>query len=111
MSARRNLLPADVQLRLGELPNMIRAERARRGMSQRAVAAQTGVSFNTIARVELGALPDVVNFLAILSWLGVPPNWFTAAGEQDAYRRGWDDCAAAVQNAIAGVPRPVREAA
>jgi len=99
----RNRINADTLARLDQLPAMLKAERDRRGLSQRAAADQIGIGFSTVARVESGKWPHAPGFLAIIAWLDVPGGWFLAGAEQqDAYRRGWDDCAAAVRAAIEG---------
>jgi transcriptional regulator with XRE-family HTH domain len=93
--------------RLRELPALVAAERARRSMSQRQVAASLDLSPSTISRVEKGQLPDVSAFLNIVGWLRLPLGWFTGEIDpQDAYRRGWDDCAAGVRAALHATPRP-----
>lgn len=99
----RNRINAAELARLDQLPAMLRAERTRRELSQRQAAAEIGIGFSTVARVENGGWPDAPGFLAIIAWLGMPGGWFLAEGEhQDAYRRGWDDCAAAVRAATEG---------
>lgn len=50
----------------------LRAERRRRGISLRDLADETGVSFNTLSRVERGHLPDLTNYERITKWLGAP---------------------------------------
>ncbi len=88
---------------LAELANFTRAERARRGLSQRQASEQMGMPPSTLCRFERGQLPDVQHFLVILAWLDVP--LAPLLGEQqaktfDAYRRGWADCAASVRFAL-----------
>lgn len=108
MKARhRNRINADALGRLDQLPAMLRAERSRRELSQRQAAAEIGIGFSTVARVENGGWPDAPGFLAIIAWLGVPGDWFLASDKnQDAYRRGWDDCATAVR---AAMQQPARD--
>jgi len=89
--------------RLSGLAMLLKAERARRGLSQRAAAAQMGLAYPGICRFERGGLPDVPNFLAILAWLDVP--LAALLGEEqartfDAYQRGWRDCEAVVRAAL-----------
>lgn len=89
--------------RLAELAAFTVAERARRGVSQRQAAEQMGLPPSTLCRFERGQLPDVPNFLVILEWLNVP--LAPLLGKQqtetlDAYRRGWDDCAASVRGTL-----------
>lgn len=56
--------------RIEELGRLVSDERARRGQSLRAAAADIGISFNVLARVEKGHLPDIDNYRRILRWLG-----------------------------------------
>jgi transcriptional regulator with XRE-family HTH domain len=48
----------------------LRSERRRRRLSLRDLAAETGVSFNTLSRVERGHVPDLKNYDRIVAWLG-----------------------------------------
>jgi transcriptional regulator with XRE-family HTH domain len=51
--------------------------RRRRGsMSLRQTAADIGVSFSTLTRVEGGSQPDLTSFTKICAWLGVAPSHF-----------------------------------
>ncbi len=54
----------------------VRQHRKELGLSLRAAADQSGVPFNTLARVEKGYLPDLANFRRIVEWLGLPPELF-----------------------------------
>jgi transcriptional regulator with XRE-family HTH domain len=45
-------------------------------MSLRQTAADIGVSFSTLSRVEGGAQPDLTSFTKICAWLGVAPSQF-----------------------------------
>lgn len=56
--------------RLGPL---IRDRRRKHGWSLRRAAEETGVSFNTLARVEAGHQPDLENYFRLLRWLGINP--------------------------------------
>ncbi len=56
--------------RLTDLGQRVLARREQRGLSLRAAAAEIGISFNTLARVERGHLPDLENFQRISGWLG-----------------------------------------
>jgi transcriptional regulator with XRE-family HTH domain len=103
----RDRIPAQAAVRLRELPALVVAERARRGLSQRQTAAVLDLSPSTIGRVEKGQMPDVSAFLAIAGWLRLPLGWFTGEMDpQDAYRRGWDDCAASVRATLDTDHRP-----
>jgi transcriptional regulator with XRE-family HTH domain len=55
-----------------DLGAALRSRRRSRGMSLRDVAEETGVSFNTLSRVERGFVPDLRNYQLILRWLGLP---------------------------------------
>ncbi len=55
---------------LRDLGGRIAARRKRLGLSLRDASAEVGISFNTLARVEKGHLPDFVNFRRLLAWLG-----------------------------------------
>jgi transcriptional regulator with XRE-family HTH domain len=51
--------------------------RERRGLlSLRQAAAEVGVSFSTLTRVEAGAQPDLTSFMLLCAWLGVAPSQF-----------------------------------
>lgn len=92
-------VPQATRDRLASFGSLLRVERERRGLSQRAAAAEVGLSFSTVSRVESGdLLPDLHSFLALAAWARVPLGWFDAdAGAGvDAWQRGWDECAAAV---------------
>jgi transcriptional regulator with XRE-family HTH domain len=54
----------------------VRQHRKELGLSLRAAADQSGVPFNTLARVEKGYLPDLANFRRIVEWLGLAPELF-----------------------------------
>jgi transcriptional regulator with XRE-family HTH domain len=108
------MTPSRARVRLERLPNMLKAERERRGMTMRQAAAEMNISPSTVTRIEgSGQWPDVAGFLAIVTWLRLPPNWFVdcTRSPMDAYRRGWDDCAQAVRDALApaGIPAIVHE--
>lgn len=104
----RRMVPKASQLRMDQLPRMVLAERERRGLSQRAAAAQMHLNASTIARIEHGQWPDVAGLLAVCMWLWLPPGWLIGddGGPVDAYRRGWEDCAAAVRAATQEPQQP-----
>ncbi len=60
---------------------MLRATRRQRRLSLRDLADQTGVSFNTLSRVERGHVPDLRNLRRIAEWLDVPVEMFIQAAE------------------------------
>lgn len=53
-----------------DLGTRVAARRKRLGLSLRDAGAETGVSINTLSRVERGHLPDLENFHRIQAWLG-----------------------------------------
>ncbi|HUY08335.1 MAG TPA: helix-turn-helix transcriptional regulator [Candidatus Dormibacteraeota bacterium] len=68
----------------------LRSRRRERYLSLRDVADQTGVSLNTLSRVERGHLPDLRNFHLITGWLEMPAEHFltpTAATTVDVIAR------------------------
>ena len=58
------------------LGGMLRSQRRNKRMSLRDLSAETGVSLNTLSRVERGHIPDLKNFQRIVDWLGVPAEYF-----------------------------------
>lgn len=63
-------------LRVEDLGALIKERRSKEGLSLREAAEQAEVSFNTLARVERGHIPDLANFRRIVAWLGVSPDRF-----------------------------------
>lgn len=57
---------------LRRLGSRVGAQRKRLGLSLRDASADIGISFNTLARVERGHLPDLENFRRLQQWLGDP---------------------------------------
>jgi transcriptional regulator with XRE-family HTH domain len=57
-----------------ELGRLIREHRGHQSIRQ--AAAEAGVSFSTLSRVEAGAQPDLATFLRLCAWLEVPPERF-----------------------------------
>ena len=55
---------------LRRLGSRVAAQRKRLGLSLRDASADIGISFNTLARVERGHLPDLENFRRLQQWLG-----------------------------------------
>jgi transcriptional regulator with XRE-family HTH domain len=62
--------------RIAQLGTALRARRRALKLSLRELAVQTGVSLNTLSRVERGHVPDLHNFHKIIDWLGVPASTF-----------------------------------
>src|SRR6266542_1884233 len=63
-----------------ELGRLVKEHRGRQSIRQ--AAAEAGVSFSTLSRVEAGAQPDLATFLRLCAWLEVPPERFFRAGPQ-----------------------------
>lgn len=61
---------ASSRLELSDLGNLVAAERDRRGLSLRDAAADVGMPFNTLARVEKGHVPDLPKFKRLVDWCG-----------------------------------------
>jgi transcriptional regulator with XRE-family HTH domain len=60
-----------------DISHLGRILRERRGsLSIRRAAAEAGVSFSTLSRVEAGAQPDLATFSRLCGWLGVAPGRF-----------------------------------
>ena len=55
-----------------KLGQALRSQRRERRLSLRDLAAEIGVSINTLSRVERGHIPDLRNFHRIADWLRVP---------------------------------------
>jgi transcriptional regulator with XRE-family HTH domain len=68
--------PASAAVDIAQLADMLRTRRTKERKSLRDVAAETGVPFSTLARVESGKLPDLTTFRNIVAWLGVSPDRF-----------------------------------
>ncbi len=68
-----------------DIPNLgaiLRARRREKHLSLRDLHALTGVSVNTLSRVENGHVPDLKNFRLIVEWLELPAERFLErAGE------------------------------
>jgi transcriptional regulator with XRE-family HTH domain len=63
-----------------ELGRLLKEHRGRQSIRQ--AAAEAGVSFSTLSRVEAGAQPDLATFLRLCAWLEVPPELFLRSGAQ-----------------------------
>jgi transcriptional regulator with XRE-family HTH domain len=68
--------PAGFAIDIGELAATLRAQRKAAGLSLRDLAAETGVPYSTLSRVESGKIPDLNTFRSIVEWLGIPPDRF-----------------------------------
>ena len=58
------------RLELSDLGRLVADERQRRGISIREAAEETGIPFNTLARVEKGHVPDLPKFKRLVDWCG-----------------------------------------
>jgi transcriptional regulator with XRE-family HTH domain len=67
-----------------ELSAALKAERRRRRLSLREVSYETGVSVNTLSRVERGYLPYLKNYQRLIDWLGVPADTFLEASAPES---------------------------
>lgn len=63
-------------LRIQELGKLLRDRRAVKGIGLRRAAEEAGVSFNTLARVERGHVPDIETFSRLAGWVGRSPSDF-----------------------------------
>lgn len=71
-------------LRVQDLAKLLRDRRAAKGLGLRAAAREAGVSFNTLARVEKGHVPDIQTFSRIARWVGHAPADFLQQGSVTA---------------------------
>lgn len=55
---------------------ILKARRREKRLSLRDLAAEIGVSLNTLSRVERGHIPDLKNFRRIVDWLEMPAEHF-----------------------------------
>jgi transcriptional regulator with XRE-family HTH domain len=69
------------ELSISRLGEMLRTTRRQKRLSLRDLADQTGVSFNTLSRVERGHVPDLRNLRRITDWLEVPLDTFIESTE------------------------------
>ena len=65
--------------KFSQLGPMLRTRRRNMRLSLRDLAAEIGVSLNTLSRVERGYVPNLNNFQRIVDWLGVPADSFLEA--------------------------------
>jgi transcriptional regulator with XRE-family HTH domain len=67
---------------IANLGTILRARRREKRLSLRDLHELTGVSLNTLSRVERGHVPDLRNFRLIVDWLELPAErFFEGAGE------------------------------
>lgn len=62
------------RLDVSQLGRLVRERRGAQSLRQ--AAADAGVSFSTMSRVEAGAQPDLASFTRLSAWLGMPPSRF-----------------------------------
>jgi transcriptional regulator with XRE-family HTH domain len=55
---------------------ILKARRHEKRLSLRDLSDQTGVSLNTLSRVERGHIPDLKNFRRLVDWLELPAETF-----------------------------------
>ena len=96
------------------LAKLLRDRRMTKGIGLRAAAAEMGVSFNTLARVEKGHVPDIETFSRLARWLGRSPADFLGEGSVtsdstpdviEAHLRGDPALSSAAAGRIAGIVR------
>ncbi|MYA09951.1 MAG: helix-turn-helix transcriptional regulator [Holophagales bacterium] len=101
-------------LRVQDLAQLLRDRRATKGLGLRAAAEEAGVSFNTLARVEKGHVPDIETFSRIARWVGHSPAEFLEAASVtldstpeviEAHLRGDPALTSDAAEAIAGLVR------
>jgi transcriptional regulator with XRE-family HTH domain len=51
-------------------------KRERENISIQAASDQTGIARNTFFSIEAGRTPNIEDYAALCSWLGVSPNFF-----------------------------------
>lgn len=99
MSAQRR---PDPQRPIDPIVAELRDRRIEQGISQTVLAARFGAKQRALASRELGVnppdLPTARRWAAALG-AGLTLDHLSESGPAVAYRRGWDDCAAAVRAA------------
>jgi transcriptional regulator with XRE-family HTH domain len=70
--------------RTPHLGDTLKAERRSRRLSLRDVSDETGVSVNTLSRVERGHLPDLKNYQRLIDWLKVPADTFLETAQPES---------------------------
>ena len=69
--------PAEgIQPHISQLGAALKARRRAKRLSLRDLSAETGVSLNTLSRIERGHVPDLNNFQRIVDWLDLPAETF-----------------------------------
>jgi transcriptional regulator with XRE-family HTH domain len=62
--------------RLEDLGALVAGYRRSRKLSLRKAAEETGIAFNTLARIERGFIPDLETFRRVSTWIGMSPAEF-----------------------------------
>ena len=68
-------------LEIEHLAKLLKNRRQTRGLGLRVAAEEAGVSFNTLARVEAGHVPDIETFSRLAHWVGRSPADFLRVGK------------------------------
>ena len=71
-------------LKIEHLAKLLKDRRHTRGIGLRAAATEARVSFNTLARVEAGHVPDIETFSRLARWVGRSPADFFGTGSVTA---------------------------
>lgn len=108
-------MPAHAQiLKVGDLGKILKDRRDTKGIGLRAAAREAGVSFNTLARVEKGHVPDIETFSRLAHWVGRSPADFLGQGSItpdstpdliETHLRGDDALSSDAAGRIAGIVR------
>lgn len=105
--------PAPI-LTIQDLGRLLKDRRKTKGIGLRAAAEQSGVSFNTLSRVEKGHVPDLETFSRVARWIGRSPADFLGQGSItpdstpdriEAHLRGDPALSHAAAGRIAGIVR------
>ncbi|HEY0695194.1 MAG TPA: helix-turn-helix transcriptional regulator [Kribbella sp.] len=75
---------SDGQPNVTQLGAVLKARRRAQRLSLRDLAAEIGVSLNTLSRVERGYVPELKNFQRIVDWLDVPAEAFLEPADTPA---------------------------
>lgn len=67
---------------VGALYAALDQKRKQEGLTWRGLAKATGTSHSTFTRMSQGHRPDVDTFMTLCSWLSVPAEEFTRAGQE-----------------------------
>ena len=76
----RRMLSTMPELDVADLGAVLKARRRQKRLSLRDLHELTGVSVNTLSRVERGHVPDLENFRRIVDWLDEPAERFLEPG-------------------------------